>query len=637
VVLIEHIKSRTPKQKQQQSTAAKTKTNRATRAQVKMPYSRLIVDIDEADAVVLQESLNKSRSLISQISQSLSKITTSTTKSGRLLHPIVERNRQLALFKRNVDDSLLAVSNVQGIASEAAMFESKLSGRIDNVKQYITTIHKAEDIVERLEQGSEAEYKGIYENLRRTITDSEIKLQLLFRELLKPVSQTFDPMIYMNDRKPFPYLEDNHMKDLGRIADYFTETGNSIDQLYVDNRSKVIRESMVFLVPFTEHISKNEKVPYEKGSNGINQYTDALLGFMSNEHALLEDVYKDEQLVLKLFQKIFSPIFDAYIQIINKILNKIQVNIPNFGLLTFELIDNSKNLQSTIEAMTFEEYPELNKSLELCRALARTLFKELLVYTDQRVTRLQSLPQDNGVSEATVDIMSKARKFAEFRDGALEVMRGLKAGSWIPQPKPRWLTKFSSVTSSVDDDEPLELLSSFFSDIIDALIVSLEIKASELIKKKQSIGYLLITNITLVEQIISRSLLKDILNTTGMQRLEKLKSRALNMFLIGWKQVASYLLDVNVVGKLSSKDRDAIKQKFTNFNTEFDDLLKSYKQYNITDPALKKYLSKEIGFIVPLYHRFYDKHSRGDFTKNLGKYIKYDKMEFDRIIDSLGR
>lgn len=606
-----------------------------------MSYSQLTVDIDEADAVVLQQSLSKTKELISQVSFSLKKITESSDKSVKLLTPIVNRNRQLAVFKKNVDDSVLAVSNVQGIASEAAFYEQKLgAARIENVKQYITTLHKSEEILDKLnENKDDGEFKGIRDNLRSTVLDGELKMETLFRVLLQPVSQSFDPQIYMSERRPFPYLEDSKLKDLGYIVDYFYGNGNPIDQLYIDNRIKTIRESLAFLVPFTEEITKNPKVPYEKGTNGIGNYTEALLGFMSNEWSLLEDIYKDPDTILRHFLKIFEGCWNNYIQIVNKLLGKIQKFVANEGLLAFELLDNSVNLQHTIRSQTGAEYPPLNTCIESCRELARSLFKELLIFTDQRVSSLTTLPQDNGVSEATVEVMSKARKFADFKEGALSVMVGFKAGSWIPQPKPQWLAKWTSInaTTVVDDDNPSELLSAFFSDVIDALIVSLEIKATQLMRKKSAIGYFLITNITLVEQISMRSGIQEILDSTSLSRLERLKKRALEMFLAGWKQAAANLLDVNVVGKLSSKDRDAIKQKFTNFNAEFEELVKGYKQYNITDPSLKKYLTKEISFIVPLYHRFHDKHAGGDFTKHTEKYIKYTNAEFDRIIDSLGK
>lgn len=70
---------------------------------------------------------------------------------------------------------------------------------------------------------------------------------------------------------------------------------------------------------------------------------------------------------------------------------------------------------------------------------------------------------------------------------------------------------------------------------------------------------------------------------------------------------------------LSSKDREAIKEKFRTFNAEFDSLVKAHKSYNITDQALRQLLAKEVAFISPLYHRFHDKHSGGDFSKHVDK------------------
>lgn len=604
-----------------------------------MSLAQISVDIDEADAVVLQESLTKTRALITQISQSLNKISASTSKSEQLLNPIVDKNKRLSVFKRNVDESLLAVSNVQGIASEASIYEARLGERIDNVKSYITTIHKSEDILERLTDNQNGEYRGISENLSKTIMDSEFKLKSHFRELILPDSQAFDPQIFMSQRKPFPYMSNSKIRDVNLILNFFNDNGKSIDNIFIDTRSKMITDSMAFLEPFTKHTKKNDKVPYEKGSNGILNYTEAYLGFLSNEYALLEDIHKGSEFMVPTFLKIIQRSVENYSRVIKDILDSIQNKLANDGLLVFELIDSLTKVLSMLRSKSKDTYPSLQSNLEACRTTARSLFKELLKFTEQRVNSLTLLPQDSGISEVTVEVMSKARKFSEYRNDALSVMTGMKAGSWIPQPKPQWLSTFSSIshTTAIDDNDPKQLLSSFFSDVIDALIVSLGIKANQFIKKKQTIGYFLITNITLVEQIVSRSELKNILDSVGFARLEKLKKRALNSFLTGWKQVASYLLDVNVVGKLSSKDREAIKEKFRNFNSEFDELVKSYKAYNITDPSLKKFLSKEISFISPLYKRFYDKHSSGDFTKHTDKYIKYNKVEFDKILDSLAK
>ncbi|CCH42075.1 Exocyst complex protein EXO70 [Wickerhamomyces ciferrii] len=610
-----------------------------------MSLSQISVDIDEADAVVLQESLLKTRSLIASISQSLNKIESSSSNSEKLLKPIIEKNKKLSIFSKNVNDSLLAVSNVQGIASEASIYESKLNERIDNVKNYIITINKSQNILLKLKDnnggGSNGEYRGISENLSKTIMDSEFKLHQFFKELIKSDSQPFDPQIFMNQLKPFPFLSVSKIRDVGLIMAYFNDQKNPIDDLYIDSRSNLILKSLAFLEPFTKINNQMDKVPYEKGSNGINNYTEAFLGFLSNEYALLESILNENNdQIITIYQKLIRNSIENYSKIITNLINSIENSITNLGSLSFELINNLSKILSFLKSKSFKEsYPSLSKNLNSSQSIAKSLFKELLIYTENRVSSLTTIPQDSGVSEATVDIMSKIRKISEYKFEQINLMNGFKAGSWIPQPSPQWLSHFSSIshTTIIDDSDPKQLLSSYYLDVIDALIVNLEIKSLNFIKKKQTLGFFLITNITLVEQIISRSQLNNILDSTGWSRLEKLKKRSLNFFLTGWKQVAAYLLDVNVVGKLSSKDREIIKEKFKNFNLEFDELVKSYKAYNITDQSLKKFLSKEISFISPLYKRFYDKHSSGDFTKHTDKYIKYNPMEFDKILESLGK
>lgn len=102
------------------------------------------------------------------------------------------------------------------------------------------------------------------------------------------------------------------------------------------------------------------------------------------------------------------------------------------------------------------------------------------------------------------------------------------------------------------------------------------------------------------------------------------------------------LMDVTVVkggnstssGKssLSSKDREQIKEKFRNFNAEFDSLVKAHKSYNVTDQTLRQLLAKEIAFISPLYHRFYDKHSGGDFSKHVDKVRFINAFSFSILL-----
>jgi exocyst complex protein 7 len=78
-----------------------------------------------------------------------------------------------------------------------------------------------------------------------------------------------------------------------------------------------------------------------------------------------------------------------------------------------------------------------------------------------------------------------------------------------------------------------------------------------------------------------------------------------------------------IVKNLSSRDRDAIKEKFKCFNASFDEMMSRHKNLHM-EREVRSVLSRELQTVLePLYSRFYDRYVEID--KGRGKYIKYDK------------
>lgn len=160
-------------------------------------------------------------------------------------------------------------------------------------------------------------------------------------------------------------------------------------------------------------------------------------------------------------------------------------------------------------------------------------------------------------------------------------------------------------------------------------------------------GYYLIKNTILIETIVNRSQqLFNSLGNLGIERLNRLKKRFLKLFLDDWNY-ASYIIirDMTTItttnavsghsgSGMSSKEKDQIKELFKNFNESFEDALRNYEKYNITDVNLRAYLSGEIKkLIMNAYFKLYDKYGSGEFTKNKAKYIKYNKHQFEQILN----
>lgn len=65
----------------------------------------------------------------------------------------------------------------------------------------------------------------------------------------------------------------------------------------------------------------------------------------------------------------------------------------------------------------------------------------------------------------------------------------------------------------------------------------------------------------------------------------------------------------------------------------FEDLVQRHQAYNFPDKDVRAMLTREIGFIGPLYVRFYNKYK--DVINP--KHIKYDQHTIEAILADMGR
>lgn len=665
----------------------------------------MIVDVDEADVTILEENLNKSRSLIAGINLGLKKISHTSQRSETLIKPMIDNSRKLEIYQRNIKDCLKLVDKVKDSAATIAQYEIVLQNTTTlekNLPKYIQCLKDSKLLLSEMRSLKIDEFRGIFDNILKVIANGESKLLSYAKSNIILYSKPFDPTEIMANNLTFPVLDGKIINNLMMIIQYFADyrkyrnnnnnNNNSsknddfleIENIYIEQRRYYIKESLNYLESATKPHSKGPNVPYEKNSNGINHYTDAMNKFILTENDLIIKIFSNIQYItdnklknavlnaakkIRIFEKLFYTVLSNYVKIVQAIIDFVNKNYTTDGVLSFELMQCYLKLAPTLDkvsatASNNKNVGQLETIFNNVKSVAGNLFREYLKFIDTRITNhIIAMPSDNGVSECTVELMSRLRKFSEYKEASAAVIGSMKPGTWIPTPKPQWLAVFSSVstTQPIDEKNPQLLLSSYFSDCIDAIFISLEIKAKQLLPGKQrtsTIGYFLITNLTLIDQIIKKSEIHAILGPMGAERLEKLRKRGLNMFLTNWKSLASTLMDVTVISgstatggasstsstssgglgkktKISSKDKDAIKEKFKTFNSEFDEQVKSFKAYHIKDQQLKQSLIKDISFIIPLYNRFYEKYSSGEFSKHSSKYIKYDKSKLATIIQTM--
>ncbi|XP_042894067.1 exocyst complex component 7-like isoform X2 [Penaeus japonicus] len=107
-----------------------------------------------------------------------------------------------------------------------------------------------------------------------------------------------------------------------------------------------------------------------------------------------------------------------------------------------------------------------------------------------------------------------------------------------------------------------------------------------------------------------------------------------------WSKVLHYLnhedvpLSVIQAGKLRDKDRQLIKDKFSGFNKEMEEMCRVQRSYSIPDRELCVSLKRDnMEYILPKYQIFYDKYVSVAFTKNTEKYVKYSPADVSTMID----
>lgn len=616
----------------------------------------MIVDIDEADIVVLSQNLEKCNRLASGIDQSLRNISQTSGQSSKLFAPILSRNSMLITLQRNIESTLNTVASVKDLANEASKYEIILKKGIKEIglKQYTQMIHRVDDMLEDISTNNEqnAEFHGILTHLKSLIVQSENELRSYFILILNSIPD-FDPQINIEKKIPFPYYEDEQLMEMSWILDYFYNNNNNnegkeplIENTLIKHRSAKIIKSMAFLEPFVKKITDNKNAPYEQGSNGILNYTEALVGFIVSEQGLIDDLYSQFiDLKQSILSRILIPVINSYSKLVLANIDAVESNKENIGLYSFELVES---VQRIVRSLRFDPKLQRNDNLSVClkqiHQLAKSLFKDTIQLIQNKVNSLNKIPNDNGVADSTVAAVSVLRRFGKYKQGCLKAVTGMTRDEWLVVHLQDKETTY--VKGSLDcNSSNMALLSCFFSDCIDILVVLLEKRAQHILvdteggssnKYKQRIGFFILSNMTMIEEILERSELQSILGAEGKIRLDKLKKRYIGYMIEDWRSLTINLMDsihIDSTGK-KLKDKEQIKEKFRKFNEGFETLVSTTSQFRLNSQDLKRTLQNEIlSLILPMYQRFYGRYK--DSFKNPRKHIKYTPDELTDAINHM--
>lgn len=373
---------------------------------------------------------------------------------------------------------------------------------------------------------------------------------------------------------------------------------------------------------------------YERENNGIGHYTEALLRMSQAERSLCMVIFGEAE-GLELQSQVAEPAFSDYSNCIRAITSHVKSRTDTDCFLGFETLENITRLTRSVKDIEMPEVARtLHSNIASLATVSSNAFYELSEDIKRKSGMLANVPIDGGIVEVTKELCARLRQVVEYPRPVSDLLVTLGEGGWR--------RPITSPIKLADAKGGEKLLDTYAAELIEALLQILEQKSRSLNKKLNYVGIFMLNNATYIQLAILRSEMSKTMSGSPISRIEDYNKKALRMYRESWDIPARQLMDTTIMrsqdGKasrnsLTSKDRDAVKERFRVFNTEFDEAIKSCKSFTISDSSLRQSLTGEIrSIIVPLYSRFYDKYTNIEFTKNKEKYIKYTKESIEKAV-----
>ena len=412
-------------------------------------------------------------------------------------------------------------------------------------------------------------------------------------------------------------------------------------RIYSECRGQYLSNSLsnLSLASISTSKRKNPDEVYRQGTSGIGTYASGIEGIFLAEFQNISVIFPREDWGAA-FESTCRKSLAEFAKTLRELNTYIKANMSTDCFLAYEIIEIVISLSFRLDQKTGELKLPFADALKPIRETAKVSLPELIEDVRRRVGIMQTLPIDGSSISLTTEVMTRLQTMTLYPQSLGSIMASLGDGSWN-----RGVAGITSLSTSLDvGADSNQLLSHYILDTIEALLSSLETKARLLMKSKSLLGVFIANNVALIDRMIRSSDLLDVLRTGGaLARLDGWRKKGTSSYLDSWREPCSALMDVQytnrgarppsgsnglidsvaVVKGLSSKDKDAIKEKFKMFNASFDDLCSKHKVMAM-EREVRNQLSREVqALIEPLYARFWDRYHEID--KGKGKYVKYDK------------
>ncbi|KAI8974745.1 Cullin repeat-like-containing domain protein [Pilobolus umbonatus] len=554
--------------------------------------------------------------------------------------PIHRATQNLTKLANNIESTLKATETIVDCLNMPSKEESFiLKGPDENdVLPYLKAMGRLREGVGSIEKSQLRSCDKTIYRMKQLLKAGMLHLETLFRKWLSAASHPIDipSMLGPNDA----LMSNSAVKQLYQLSTYMIsseeEVGYVVDfsKSYIEIRSVFLQTSLHPLASAVLHSEKHQGISYEKGTSEFLKYTECYTRLLSSEYTFSALIIKIETRRASVLKSTISLATSEYVTAGKQLnANAKKLNYTETTFL-FDIIDKyDRECYYFIEEL--DKLVPMVEVTDLFRAFKFTVLKNFYDFMEdiRGKKEVMNLSADGTVHEMTSNTLNYLKRLYTWREAVEPLLVTIGEGGWnVPPP-----THLDTVT----DASGAQLLDAFFEDALEQLVQTLQVKARGY--KKQTLSTLfLLNNYNHILRQIRSPPLNAIFDDKSEMKFGTLVKKQLDSYQESWKPCVENLMDVTYVrggaikSSMGSAERQLIKDRFKNFNTEFEEIARAQQTYAIPDPELRNQVIRDVkNVLVPMYGRFLDKYQGSDFTKNPAKYIRYDKNGIDKMISHL--
>ncbi|KAF2265889.1 exocyst complex protein exo70 [Lojkania enalia] len=621
---------------------------------------------ESAEVEVLFANMEKMKSLTKKIQGSLNRLETSGKTVQEAIGPIYGNTQKLQVMNSNVDRIIDAIDRIRAPLDQTNREERiiRAGPRKTNLQDYIASLDRTTVALSDLKRSNLRSNQQAVAELSTLLKMGTKQLEDVFRDILREGAlRTVEPLEYVAKNNPFPLIAQDRLSTLRLINTHISNSfaqisqsdvsGTPTQKIYADIRGDYLASSLRNLATASVSTAKKVSVDaiYKPGTNGIGTYARGMEGLFLAEYENVCPIFSREEwgTVYSMTCQLSLKEFDRALRELN---GHIQRHLMTDCFLGYEIIDIVQTLSLRLETKTGELKQLLQEAVKPIRETSKASLGRLLEDTRARIQTLVALPMDGASVPITTETMARLQNMTNYLPPLSSIMTSLGDGGWSAGSATSSSTSLPTMKSFDVGADGKKLFAHYASDTIDTLLQNLESKSRMLLKGKSLQGVFIANNVAIIDRMIKSSELAPLMGGYG-NKIESWRKKGTAMYLEAWREPSGHLLDVQytnrsgrphsggagatdsaaIVKGLSSKDKDAIKEKFKNFNTSFDDLMARHKSFKM-DRDVRTQLAKEVQTIMePLYGRFWDRYHEID--KGKGKYVKYDRNQLSTALRGL--